>query len=157
MFQHTLPLRFIAVEISRKHHRNQVSTTSPNEQPNPLAQPQGVPQPHAQLAQPAQRQAQPALPAFALSPGRFTNPAHMKQHYKATEPLDVSESFNAKSGKIRLFLAHIEDRAQRFNWQDFLTIPVGTPPVNYSLVRNYGRMSLQDIQVKAQTYVGQQV
>ena len=72
-------------------------------------------------------------------------------------PLDVSECFDRQPGKIHLFLAHIEDRAQRFNWQDILTIPVGTPPVNYNRVCNYGWMSLQDVQAKAQTYMGQQV
>ena len=66
------------------------------------------------------------------------NPAHMKQYYKATAPLDSMEGFDGQPGKIRLFLAHVEDQAQQFNWQSILTIPVGTPPVNYNLVHNYG-------------------
>ena len=50
-------------------------------------------------------------------------------------------------------MAHVEDRAQQFNWQSILTIPVGLPPTSYNLVHNYGRMSLQDVQAKALTYL----
>ena len=61
----------------------------------------------AQPAQPAPPQAQPAPPSappvppvFALTPGRndhifdLTNPAHMKQYYKTTSPLDSTEKFD---------------------------------------------------------------
>ena len=70
----------------------------------------------AQPAQPAPPQAQPAPPAaapvppvFTLAPGHnddildWTNPAHMKQYYKATSPLDSTEKFDGP---------HVEDRAQ---------------------------------------------
>ena len=120
------------------------------------------PQPAAPLLPPLPPPAAPAAPPFALAPGRndhmldWTNPAHTKQYYKATSPLDSTEKFNGQPNKIRLFLAHVEDRAQQFNWQSILTIPVGLPPTSYNLVRNYGRMSLQDVQAKALTYVGMQ-
>ena len=131
--------------------------------------------------QPAPPQAQPALPPpavplgppppaaavmlvqpFALAPGHndhildWTNPAHTKQYYKATLPLDLTKKFNGQPNKICLFLAHVEDRARQFNWQSILTIPVSHPPASYNLVHNYGWMSLQDVQTKALTYVGLQ-
>ena len=101
-----------------------------------------------QPAQPAPPQAQPAPPAappvppaaplvppvFALAPGRndhildWTNPAHMKQYYKATSPLDSTEKFDGQPNKICLFLSHVEDRAQQFNWQSILTISVSHHP-----------------------------
>ena len=90
---------------------------------------QGKPQVQAQPAQPAPPQAQPAPPAappvppvFTLAPGcnehilDWTNPAHAKQYYKATSPLDSTEKIDGQPNKIRLFLAHVEDRAQQFNW-----------------------------------------
>ena len=107
----------------------------------------------------------PAVPLaqpFALAPGRndhildWSNPAHTKQYYKATLPLDSTEKFDGQPNKIRLFLVHVEDRAQHFNWQSILTIPVGHPPISYNLVHNYGQMSLQDVQTKALTYVRMQ-
>ena len=76
---------------------------------------------------------------------------------RATAPLDTTELFDRHPGKIRLFLAHVEDQAQCFNWQDILTIPVGNPPLNYNHIQDYGRITLQDVQNKVQTYVGQQV
>ena len=79
-----------------------------------------------------------------------------KQYYKATSPLDSTEKFDGQPNKIRLFLAHVEDRAQQFNWQSILTIPVGLPPTSYNLVHNYGQKSLQDVQAKALTYVRMQ-
>ena len=120
----------------------------------------------AQPAQPAPPQAQRALPVappvppvFALAPGLnnhildWSNPAHMKQYYKATSPLDSTEKFNGQPNKVCLFMAHVENRAQQFNWQSILTIPVGLPPVSCNLVCNYGQMSLQDVQTKSLTYV----
>ena len=118
------------------------------------------PQPAAPLLPPLPPPAAPAAPPFALAPGRndhildWTNPAHTKQYYKATSPLDSTEKFDGQPNRIHLFLAHVEDRAQQFNWQSILTIPVGLPPTSYNLFRNYGRMSLQDVQAKALTYVG---
>ena len=119
-----------------------------------------------QPAQPAPPQAQPAPPAaplvppvFALTPGcndhilDWTNPAHTKQYYKATSPLDSTEKFDGQPNKIRLFFAHVKDRAQQFNWQSISTIPVSLPPVSYNLVCNYRWMSLQHVQTKALTYV----
>ena len=71
-------------------------------------------------------------------------------------PLDSTEKFDRQPNKIRLFLAHVKDRAQQFNWQSILTIPAGLPPTSYNRMHNYGRMSLQDVQAKALTYVGMQ-
>ena len=130
--------------------------TPPQVQPAP-------PQPAAPLLPPPPPPpAAPAAPPFSLAPGRndhildSTNPAHTKQYYKAMSPLDSTKKFDGQPNKIRLFLAHVEDRAQQFNWQSILTIPVGLPPTSYNLVHNYGRMSLQDVQAKALTYVGMQ-
>ena len=125
----------------------------------PQVQP-APPQPAAPLLPPPPAAVAPAAPPFALAPGRnnhildWTNPAHTKQYYKATSPLDSTEKFDGQPNKIRLFLAHVDDRAQQFNLQSILTIPVGLPPTSYNLVRNYGQMSLQDVQAKALTYVG---
>ena len=78
----------------------------------------------------------------------------MKQYYKATSPLDSTEKFDGQPNKIRLFLAHIEDRAKQFNWKSILNFQVDLPPTSYNLVRNYGQMTLQDVQAKALNYVG---
>ena len=127
----------------------------------PQAQP-APPQPAAPLLPPPPPPVAPAAPPFALAPRRndqildWTNPAHTKQYYKATSPLDSTKKFDRQPNKIRLFLAHVEDRAQQFNWQSILTILVSLPPMSYNLVRNYGRMSLQDVQAKTLTYVGMQ-
>ena len=118
------------------------------------------PQPVPPVLPPPPPPAAPVASPFALAPGRndhvldWTNPAHTKQYYKATSPLDSTEKFDGQANKIRLFLAHVEDRAQQFNWQSILTIPVGLPPTPYNLICDYGRMSLQDVQAKALTYVG---
>ena len=129
--------------------------------PGPQAPPQAQPAPPVlpPVLPPPPPPASPVAIPFALAPGRndhvldWTNPAHTKQYYKATSPLDSTEKFDGQANKIRLFLAHIEDRAQQFNWQSILTIPVGLPPTSYNLIRDYGRMSLQDVQAKALTYV----
>ena len=71
-------------------------------------------------------------------------------------PLDLTEKFDGQPNKIHLFLAHVEDRAQQFNWQSILTIPVGLPPMSYNLVPNYDWTSLQDVQAKSITYIGLQ-
>ena len=124
----------------------------PQAQPAPPVVPPVLPPPPPPAA--------PVATPFALAPGRndhvldWTNPAHTKQYYKATSPLDATEKFDGQPNKIRLFLAHVEDRAQQFNWQSILTISAGLPPTSYNLVRDYGRMSLQDVQAKALTYVG---
>ena len=130
--------------------------------PGPQAPPQAQPAPPVlpPVLPPPPPPAAPVAIPFALAPGRndhvldWTNPAHTKQYYKATSPLDSTEKFDGQANKIRLFLAHVEDRAQQFNWQSILTIPVGLPPTSYNLIRDYGRMSLQDVQAKALTYVG---
>ena len=127
----------------------------------PQVQP-ASPQPAAPLLPPPPPPAAPAAPPFTLAPGcndhilDWTNLAHTKQYYKATSPLDLTEKFDGQPNKIRLFLAHVEDRAQQSNWQSILTIPVGLPPTSYNLVHNYGWMSLQDVQAKAPIYVGMQ-
>ena len=130
--------------------------------PLPQAPPQAQPAPPAlpPVLTPPPPPAAPVATPFALAPRRndhvldWTNPAHTKQYYKATSPLDTTEKFDGQPNKICLFLAHVEDRAQQFNWQSILTIPVGLPHTSYNLVRDYGRMSLQDMQAKALTYVG---
>ena len=137
---------------------------APVQQPPVLPAPPQVqpapPQPPAPLLPPPPPPVVQAAPPFALAPGcndhilDWTNPAHTKQYSKATSPLDSTEKFDGQPNKIRLFLTHVEDRAQQFIWQSILTIPVGFPPASYNLVRNYGQMSLQDIQAKALTYVG---
>ena len=125
--------------------------------PAPPQAQQAPPQPAAPLLPPPP--AVPVAPPFALAPGcnnhilDWTNPAQTKQYYKATSPLDSTEKFDGQPNKIRLFLAHVEDQAQQFNWQSILTIPVSLPPMSYNLMRNYGQMSLQDVHAKALTYV----
>ena len=125
----------------------------------PQVQP-APPQPVPPVLPPPPPLSAPVAPPFALAPRHndhvldWTNPAQTKQYYKATSPLDSTEKFNGQSNKIRLFLAHVEDRAQQFNWQSILTIPVGLPPTSYNLICDYGRMSLQDVKAKALTYVG---
>ena len=124
----------------------------------PQAQPV-PPQPAVPLVPPTPPPAVLLAQPFTLAPGcnyhilDWTNPAHTKQYYKATSPLDSTEKFDGQPNKICLFLAHVEDRAQQFNWQSILTIPVGLLPLSYNLVHNYGQMSLQDVQTKALTYV----
>ena len=92
-----------------------VLPTPPQVQPAP-------PQPAAPLLPPPPPPAVQAAPPFALAPGcndnilDWTNPVHTKQYYKATSPLDSTEKFDGQPNKIRLFLAHVEDRAQQFNW-----------------------------------------
>ena len=75
----------------------------------PQAQP-APPQPAAPLLPPPPPPVVPAAPPFALAPGRnnhildWTNPAHTKQYYKATYPLDSTEKFDGQPNKICLFL-----------------------------------------------------
>ena len=64
----------------------------------PQAQPV-QPQPAAPLLPPPPPPAAQAAPPFTLAPGHndhildWTNPAHTKQYYKATSPLDSTEKF----------------------------------------------------------------
>ena len=127
----------------------------------PQAQPAPLP-PTVPLVPPPLPPAVPWAQPFTLAPDRndhildWTNLAHTKQYYTATAPLDSTEKFDGQPNKICLFLAHVEDRAQQFNWQSILTILVSLPPVSYNFVHNYGWMSLQDVQTKALTYIGLQ-
>ena len=141
------------IQIKGKTKGNPKLHLPPHVQPAP-------PQPVPPVLPPPPPLAALVAPPFALAPRRndhvldWTNPAHTKQYYKAMSPLDSTKKFEGQPNKIHLFLAHIEHRAQQFNWQAILTIPVRLPPTSYNLVCDYGRMSLQDMQAKALTYVG---
>ena len=83
----------------------------------PQAPPQAQPVPPVlpPVLPPSPPPAAPVATPFALAPGRndhvldWTNPAHTKQYYKATSPLDSTEKFDGQPNKIHLFLAHVED------------------------------------------------
>ena len=103
--------------------------------PAPLQAQPVPPQPSAPLLPPPPPPVVPVLPPLA------------------TSPLDSTKKFDGQPNKIRIFLAHVEDSAQQFNWQSILTILVALSPMSYNLVLNYGWMSLKDIQAKVITYV----
>ena len=97
---------------------------APQAQPVLPAPPQAhpvSPQPAVPLVPPPPPPAVLLAQPFALAPGcnnhilDWTNPAHTKQYYKATSPLDSTKKFDGQPNKICLFVAHVEDRAQQFN------------------------------------------
>ena len=98
----------------------------------------------------------PAMPVqFAFSPARLQNrlldynsPSDVKLYYKAVLPLE--EKFDLSSEKIRGFLEDFYDRAKNVNWQETLTIMVNGVPLN--LVKNYGSITLQQVQAHAAVY-----
>lgn len=92
---------------------------------------------------------------FAFSPARLQNrlldynsSSDVKLYYKAVLPLE--EKFDLSSDKIRGFLEAFYDRAKNVNWQDTLTIIVNGVPLN--LAKNYGSISLQQVQAHAAVY-----
>ena len=98
----------------------------------------------------------PVIPAlFAFSPARLQNrlldynsTADVKLYYKAVLPLE--EKFDLSSEKIRGFLEAFYDRAKNVNWQDTLIINVQGVPLN--LAKNYGSITLQQVQAHAAIY-----
>jgi hypothetical protein len=75
-----------------------------------------------------------------------------RDYYKqASEKLE-GESYNGKN--LSLFLKKLEGKAQQFNWLTLLNYPQGNPPVNKSLLTNYGELTRAEVTRKAATYLG---
>jgi len=75
-----------------------------------------------------------------------------RDYYKqASEKLE-GESYNGKN--LSLFLKKLEGKAQQFNWLTLLNYPQGNPPVNKSLLTNYGEITRAEVTRKAATYLG---
>jgi hypothetical protein len=69
----------------------------------------------------------------------------------ASEKLE-GELYNGKN--LSLFLKKLEEKAQQFNWLTLLNYPQGNPPVNKSLLTNYGEITRAEVTRKAATYLG---
>jgi hypothetical protein len=95
---------------------------------------------------------------FGLGPGRTNNALDYSQdsavkfYYKAILPLQVQ--FDGKPNMVIAFLAAVQDRSRNFGWDPILQIVVGTN--THNLIRDYGSVTLQEVQTFAGTYSGQQ-
>ena len=102
----------------------------------------------------------PPAPAFALGPGRshtvlnFDDPntgaTATKLYNKAISPLD--NKFDGEADNLAVFLASVQDRARRFNWQRLITVPIDDGTTR-NLLTHYGQVSLDNTRAHATTYV----
>ncbi|KAL3931853.1 MAG: hypothetical protein SGARI_004106, partial [Bacillariaceae sp.] len=112
-----------------------------------------------QQAQPAQANAQPAQPAFALVPGggdadipwNFTSGDGLKLFQAATRPIEPK--FNGASGKLQHFLDSIHARANTYGLSAVLQVNVGGNDIR-SLTKEYGALNEAQVRAHAITYQG---
>jgi hypothetical protein len=101
--------------------------------------------------------------AFALNPADipgavfvdYTTVEGRKAYDRAIDPLVPQYQGDPKG--LMLFLHNMKTKAQINGWNTILTIPVGAPAVNRSLLTQYGLISLEDVRAHALTYIGQNV
>jgi hypothetical protein len=106
---------------------------------------------------------QPAAPAFALTPGvlneaapwDYSTTAGMKLFFASTKGLDPK--FKGAQTGLKVFLRALSIKAQNFGWDAMiLSIPDSLPtPVNRNLLTHYGLLSIENVQARAATWVGQ--
>jgi hypothetical protein len=101
---------------------------------------------------------------FAIAPGRannaildYTTTEGIKLYGKAVSSLDPQ--YDLKSGGLFTFLQKVRNRAIEQDWDDILRIAVppavaivGQAAPTYSLVTEYGRMSMANVDASARTY-----
>lgn len=99
------------------------------------------------------------MAAFLLTPGADNaildlNPGGtgIKTFNKAIEGL--SNKFDGKAESLATFLVSVNDQADTFGWRAQLTIPSGAPPVDRDLIRDYGSITLEEVQTHALTWAG---
>jgi hypothetical protein len=123
--------------------------------------------PPAQVALPAAQVAiaNAAVPApggaFALNPADipgavyvdYTTVEGRKAYERAIEPL--VPQYAGDHGGLLVFLHNMKAKAQINGWSSILTIPVGFPGTNRSLVTHYGLIELEDVRIRALSYIGQ--
>ena len=100
-----------------------------------------------------------AAPIFALNPAAlmgnlafidYTTKEGNKIYERAIDPLDPVYDGNSKG--VQMFLHQIKRKATICGWiPSILTIPVGG--VNFSLLSQYGQITMQDIEAHANTYM----
>jgi hypothetical protein len=102
---------------------------------------------------------------FALSPARaiagvidMSTSAGSKLFNKGAESLGISLSkdvrgYDGKGGNLKLLLTYVKQRANVFDWEDILTIPVNG--VNRKLLDDYGQIPIADIEANVATYIDQ--
>lgn len=101
------------------------------------------------------------MPQFALAPALVDNgiidyatPEGVKLYKSATQALP--KEFDCRIEGLKIFLSQLKDRAREYGWTPILEIPIDAaqPHANLrSLLTEYGRISLQQVQEHAETYV----
>jgi hypothetical protein len=101
---------------------------------------------------------------FALTPGLHSNEVldygtseGIKQFRGAMIPMELK--FNLKSDGLHSFIEKFKNRALNQGWSAICTIPVapavvvpGAENPSYTLLDQFGRMSLEDIKTHSLTY-----
>lgn len=102
--------------------------------------------------------APPAAIPFLLSPGRAPDildlspgGSGIKTYRSAIAGLDVK--FDGTQATIAIFLEAVARRAASHGWITQLSIPVGTPAVNRSLLKDFGVISMADVKTYASTWI----
>jgi hypothetical protein len=100
-----------------------------------------------------------APPPFALTPAlmsdaflNYTLTNDIKLYYKAIKGL--TNKFDLAPANMRKFLQDVFNKAQDVNWLMTFSIPVGND--HYDLIKEYGSVTLEDMALFADTYVGTQ-
>jgi hypothetical protein len=100
-----------------------------------------------------------APPPFALTPAlmsdaflNYTLTNDIKLYYKAIKGL--TNKFDLAPANMRKFLQDVFNKAQDVNWLMTFSIPVGND--HYDLIKEYGSVTLEDVALFAETYVGTQ-
>jgi hypothetical protein len=112
---------------------------------------QAPPQPQGQQAPPPVRRARNPAKWSQLVELDYGNKQDRDYYKTATKKLE-GDAYDGKN--LSLFLKKLEGKAQQFNWLTLLTYQQGNPPVNKSLLTNYGEITRAEVAQKAQGYLG---
>jgi hypothetical protein len=105
--------------------------------------------------------------AFALTPAAaikgvldFSDPNNIKLYKQAVMKLHTT-LFDVEASTLNSFLASLSDRANTFDWDHILNIPIDinstvTPKPTKSLLTEYGQITLKQVVDHVETYSGQQ-
>ena len=132
----------------------------------PLNPPAGPDQQAAPAAQQGAPVAQPQVQGFALSPAEaqgnaildFSTKLGNELYKSAVAPL--KEEFNCTPHDLRLFLQDLETRADKSCWTEILDVALDPSDLinsaTLNLIKDYGHISLEQVQNFARTFIGHQ-
>ena len=130
----------------------------------PARAPGATPEELAALAAAAHAALVPAVAPrqFARTPGNIRRNQFLDYSTKQGQQtfkdnsLELPTKFDGSPENLKIFIKHLQDRAEKAGWNDIITIPVGPAGarVDMNLLTQYGRVSLQDVRAHSATWAG---